>query len=143
MTPTGGETSSRNGEILYQLRRFARSRGDWRIFDSPGDFRLPDGSILSPDASLVRDERWQALTREQLRGFPPLRPGLVLELASASHEGPRGVTALDRKMTQCQATGATLGWLLLSEERAVEIWRGGLRPGRGLHSRSRARRATR
>ena len=28
-------------------------------------------------------------------------------------------------MTQYQANGATLGWLLLSEERAVEIWRGG------------------
>ena len=82
MTPTGGETSSRNGEILYQLRRFARSRGDWRMFDSSGGFRLPDGSVLSPDASLVREERWQALTREQRRGFPPLCPDLVVELAS-------------------------------------------------------------
>ncbi len=125
MTPTGGETSSRNGEILYQLRRFARSRGDWRMINSSGDFRLPDGSILSPDASLVREERWQALTREQRRGFPPLCPDLVIELASPSDEGPRGVTALHRKMAQYQANGATLGWLLLSEERAVEIWRGG------------------
>ena len=35
-------------------------------------FRLPDGSVLSPDASLVRLERWQALNPEQRRSFPPL-----------------------------------------------------------------------
>ena len=125
MTPTGGETSSRNGEILYQLRRFARRRGVWRMFDSSGGFRLPDGSVLSPDASLVREERWQALTREQRRSFPPLCPDLVVELASASDEGPRGVTALRRKMDLYQANGARLGWLLLPHEQAVEIWRGG------------------
>lgn len=28
------------------------------------------------------------------RGFPPLCPDLVVELASASDEGPRGLTAL-------------------------------------------------
>lgn len=38
MAPTGGETSSRNSEILYQLRRFARCGGDWRMFDSSGGF---------------------------------------------------------------------------------------------------------
>ena len=48
----------------------------------------------------------------------------VVELASPSDEGPRGVTALRRKMDQYQANGARLGWLLLPEERAVEIWRG-------------------
>ena len=65
------------------------------------------------------------LTPEQRRGFPPLCPDLVLELASPSDEGPRGVSALRRKMDQYQANGARLGWLLLPEERAVEIWREG------------------
>ena len=45
--------------------------------------------------------------------------------ASPSDEGPRGATALRRKMEQYQANGARLGWLLLTQERAVEIWRGG------------------
>jgi Uma2 family endonuclease len=43
----------------------------------------------------------------------------VLELASPSDEGPRGVSALRRKMDQYQANGARLGWLLFPEERAV------------------------
>jgi len=81
-----------------------------------------DGSVLSPDASVVRLERWQALSPEQRRGFPPLCPDLVIELASASDDSPRGAQALRRKMAAYQANGAQLGWLLFPEQRAVEIW---------------------
>ena len=130
MTPTGGETSSRNSRLLIQLGLvLPRCAPALRIFDSSGGFRLPDGSVLSPDAALVREERWQALTPEQRRGFPPLCPDLVVELASANDQGPRGLTALRRKMDTYQANGAQLGWLLLPHQRAVEIWRGG-QPGR-------------
>ena len=125
MTPTGGETSSRNGQLLYQLQVFCRRHKGWRLFDSSGGFRLPDGSVLSPDAALVLEERWQTLSPEQRRSFPPLCPDLVVELVSPSDEGPRSVTALRRKMDRYQANGARLGLLLLPQERAVEIWRGG------------------
>ncbi len=64
------------------------------MFDSSSGFRLPDGSVFSPDASLVRLERWHSLSAEQRRGFAPLCPDLVVELASPSDEGPRGVSAL-------------------------------------------------
>ena len=74
--------------------------------------------------------RWYARSAgrcyfDQRRGFPPLCPDLVMELASPGDEGPRGVSNLRRKMGLYQANGARLGWLLLPEERAVEIWRGG------------------
>ena len=127
MTPTGGETGARSGELFFQLKRFAR-RGPqlWQAFDSSTGFQLPDGSVLSPDASLVRLERWQALTAEQRRGFPPLCPDLVVELASPSDQGPRGADALRRKMATYIANGAELGWLLFPEQQAAEIWRPGL-----------------
>jgi Uma2 family endonuclease len=126
MTPTGGETGSRNSRLLIQLGIAISCRKlSLRIFDSSTGFHLPDGSVLSPDAALVLEERWQALTPQQRLGFPPLCPELVVELASASDEGPRGVSALRRKMDQYQANGARLGWLLLPQERAVEIWREG------------------
>ncbi|TVS07899.1 MAG: Uma2 family endonuclease [Cyanobium sp. PLM2.Bin73] len=123
MTPTGSETGARNNELLFQLTQFSKAARTWRVFDSSSGFRLPDGSVLSPDASLVRLERWQALSPEQRRGFAPLCPDLVVELARASDEGPRGLTALRRKMEAYLANGAQLAWLLLPEERAVEIWR--------------------
>ena len=62
MTPNGCETSGRNSELLCQLQRFANASGRWKVFESSGGFRLPDDSVVSPDASLVSLERWQALS---------------------------------------------------------------------------------
>ncbi len=67
-------------------------------------------------------DRWQALSPEERRVFAPLCPDLVVELASPSDEGPRGLTALRRKMAAYQRNGARLGWLLIPRERAVEAW---------------------
>jgi Uma2 family endonuclease len=123
MTPTGSETGSRNqalGALLWIAVR--ASRLPLKVFDSSSGFRLPDGSVLSPDASLVHQARWESLTREERRGFAPLCPDLVVELASPSDLGPRGLTALRRKMAAYQANGAQLGWLLIPEQQAVEIW---------------------
>lgn len=122
MTPTGSETGGRNSELSFQLQRFARSGSTWKAFDSSTGFRLPDGSVLSPDASLVQINRWQALTPEQRRGFAPLCPDLVVELASPSDEGLRALTALRSKMAAYQANGARLGWLLIPHKQAVEVW---------------------
>jgi len=122
MTPTGSETGGRNIELAFQLQRLARSGTTWKAFDSSTGFRLPDNSVLSPDASLVRLDRWLALTPEQRRSFAPLCPDLVVELASPSDEGPRALTALRNKMTAYQANGARLGWLLIPHQQAVEVW---------------------
>ena len=126
MTPTGSETGSRNQALGALLWIAVRASGlPLKLFDSSSGFRLPDGSVLSPDASLVRQERWQALTPEERRGFAPLCPDLVVELASTSDLGPRGLTALRRKMAAYQANGAQLGWLLIPEQQAVEVWPAG------------------
>lgn len=118
-TPTGGETGRRNNRLAFQLERWARSARDWCVFDSSTGFLLPDGSILSPDASAIRLDRWQSLSPEQRQGFPPLCPDLVVELASASDR----LADLERKMAAYQANGAQLGWLLLPASREVEVWR--------------------
>ncbi|MCP9793494.1 Uma2 family endonuclease [Vulcanococcus limneticus Candia 3F8] len=86
LTPTGGETGARNSELAFRFQLFANASGGWQAFDRSTGFRLPDGSVLSPDASLVRLDRWRALSPEQRRGFAPLCPALVVELASASDE---------------------------------------------------------
>jgi Uma2 family endonuclease len=123
MTPTGSETGARNSNLLILLGLAIRASGlPVKLFDSSSGFRLPDGSVLSPDVSLVRQQRWEALTHQQRRGFAPLCPDLVVELASPSDDGPRGLTALRHKMAAYQANGAQLGWLLIPEQQAVEVW---------------------
>ena len=56
------------------------------MFDSSTGFLLADGFVRSPDASLVRRERWRALSEAEREGFPPLCPDLVVELASPCDE---------------------------------------------------------
>ena len=134
MTPTGSDTGARNADLVFQLQSWARARGGWKVFDSSTGFRLPDGSVRSPDASLVALQRWQALGADERRGFAPLCPDLVVELASPTDDGPRGLTALRQKMAAYQRNGALLGWLLIPEERAVEVW-----PSAGSSSRLEGR----
>jgi Uma2 family endonuclease len=122
MTPTGSDTGARNADLAFQIQSWARATGNWKAFDSSTGFRLPDSSVLSPDAALVALDRWQALSDAERRVFAPLCPDLVVELASPSDEGPRGLSALRQKMAAYQRNGARLGWLLIPAERAVEIW---------------------
>jgi Uma2 family endonuclease len=123
MTPTGSETGGRNGALSGLLwQALKRSGLPLKLFDSSTGFRLPDDSVFSPDAALVALDRWQGLSAEERRGFAPLCPDLVVELASPSDEGPRGLTALRQKMAAYQRNGALLGWLLIPAERGVEVW---------------------
>lgn len=62
--------------------------------------------MVSPDASLVRVDRWQVLSPEEHRGFAPLCPDLVVQLASPADEGLRGVTAHLTLASKCRATRA-------------------------------------
>ena len=122
MTPTGSASGARNqtlGALLWLA--IEQSRMPLKLFDSSTGFLLPDGSVRSPDTSVVRLERWQALSEAEREGFAPLCPDLVIELASPSDESQ----ALRKKMAAYMANGARLGWLLLPQSRTVEIWQRG------------------
>ena len=122
MTPTGSASGARNqtlGALLWLA--IEQSRLPLKLFDSSTGFLLPDGSVRSPDASVVRLERWQGLSEAAREGFAPLCPDLVVELASPSDE-PQ---ALRRKLAAYMANGASLGWLLLPQTRTVEVWNTG------------------
>jgi Uma2 family endonuclease len=121
MTPTGGETGARNTRLLFRFESWALRTGSWKVFDSSTGFLLPDGSVRSPDVSMVSMERWHSLSAAERAGFPPLCPDLVLELASPSAE----VAELRRKMASYRSNGARVAWLLLPETRSVEVWQAG------------------
>ncbi len=123
MPPTGGETGERNDELSYQLRTWNKRTGLGKCFNAATGFKLPNGSYRSPDASWVRLDRWEALTPEERRGFPPLAPDFVVELRSPTDK----LDKLQKKMQEYQDNGVRLGYLIVPKEITdswqVEIYR--------------------
>ncbi|MFM6309845.1 MAG: Uma2 family endonuclease, partial [Dolichospermum sp.] len=72
MSPAGGETGNRNGRLNQQLFNWTDADGTGIAFDSSTGFKLPNGADRSPDASWIKLERWDALTDEEKRKFPPI-----------------------------------------------------------------------
>jgi Uma2 family endonuclease len=119
MPPTGGETGNRNSALTALLWIWAEADATGLTFDSSTGFTLSNGAKRSPDAAWVRRSRWETLTPEQRREFPPLCPDFVVELLSPSDD----LEALKQKLEEYIANGAQLGWLLDPEERKVYIYR--------------------
>jgi len=122
--PTGGESGRRSAEVVGQLRDWNRRSALGYVFDSSTGFKLPDGSLLSPDASWVRRERWESLPREAREGFPPLCPDVVFEIRSASNT----LAELREKMHSYLANGAQMAVLIDPQTQAIEIYRPGRAP---------------
>lgn len=122
MPPAGGETGRRNAELLVDLGLWAREAATGgHVFDSATGFLLPNGAERAPDAAWVAAERWDALSAEQRRQFPPLCPDFVVEIRSPSDR----IDALHDKMREYLANGARLGWLLDPDARVVWVYRPG------------------
>ncbi|MGK7875180.1 MAG: Uma2 family endonuclease [Xenococcaceae cyanobacterium] len=121
MPPTGGETGNRNIELSFQLQAWSRQNNVGIAFDSSTGFKLPNSAHRSPDASWVKKERWEALTPEQKRKFPPLCPDFVVELRSPSDS----LKKTQAKMQEYMENDAQLGWLIDQENQRVEIYRQG------------------
>jgi len=119
MPPTGGETGRKNAELIADFIIWNRQAQLGVVFDSSTCFRLPQGGDRSPDVAWIKKERWEALTREQQRKFPPLCPDFVLELLSPSDN----LSLTQAKMQEYQANGLQLGWLLDPQNQQVEIYR--------------------
>jgi Uma2 family endonuclease len=119
MSPTGGESGHRNADITIDLGLWNRQTQLGLSFDSSTGFKLPNGAERSPDAAWVRRDRWEALTLEQQRKFPPLAPDFVVELRSASDD----LDTLQTKMQEYLDNGVLLGWLINPQDQQVEIYR--------------------
>lgn len=118
--PTGWETGKRNWSISGELYLWWRSAGEpGMAFDSSTGFTLPNGAILSPDASWVSAERWESLTPEQRGTFAAVCPDFVVELRSRSD----ALKPLRSKMVEYRENGARLGWLIDPLGRSVEVFR--------------------
>jgi len=121
VTPTGSDAGRRNAQLAYQLEAWNRSRSLGVVFDSSAGFRMPDGSLLSPDASWVRRDRWEGLAPAEREGFAPLCPDVVFEIASASNTR----SELQVKMRAYIANEARAAVLIDPQGRRVEVYRPG------------------
>ena len=119
MPPAGGESSRRNMKVAAQLDNWADEDGRGQAFDSSAGFRLPDGSILSPDAAWLSNEALRRLTPKQRKEFLPLCPEFVIEIRSPSDTLPEA----KQKMELWIANGAHLGWLIDGDARTVHVYR--------------------
>jgi Uma2 family endonuclease len=119
MAPTGGETGTRNANLLIRLGIWNEQSQLGIVFDSSTGFHLPNGADRSPDVAWVRRDRWDALTPQQREKFPPLAPDFVMELMSPSDN----LAEAQAKMQEYRENGVQMGWLFNRTAKLVEIYR--------------------
>jgi Uma2 family endonuclease len=121
MAPVGGESGEREAGLIIDLGIWNRQTQLGHVFSSSTIFQLPNGGKRSPDAAWIRRDRWEALTSEQRRKFPPIAPDFVIELHSASDD----LETLHAKMHEYLDSGVRLGWLINPQDQQAEIYRCG------------------
>jgi Uma2 family endonuclease len=119
MSPTGSESGRQNGDLFGQIWYWNRQTKLGIVFDSSTGFTLPNDAKRSPDVSWIIKSRWDELTIKQKRKFAPLSPDFVIELLSPNDR----LSDVQSKMTEYQACGVKLGWLIYPDEKRVEIYR--------------------
>ena len=121
MWGTGGETGNLNADVSMQLHFWAKADRRGVDFDSSTLFRLPDGSMRSPDVAWVLKSWLLGLPKETRRRFLPVCPVFLIELTSPSDRLPE----IQAKMRDWMANRCQLGWLLHVDGKAVHIYRPG------------------
>ncbi len=118
MSPVGGESGNRESELMIDLGIWNRQTQLGYTFSSSTIFKLPNGGDRSPDVAWIQRERWENLTPEQRRKFPPIAPDFVIELRSATDQ----LEPLRQKMWEYLDAGVKLGWLINPQQQQVQIY---------------------
>ena len=118
MPPTGGQTGKINFTLTGFFSAWVERDGSGIGFDSSTGFILPNGAKRSPDLAWVERSRWETLTEEEQKEFPPLCPDFIVEIRSPSDS----IKTLKAKMKEYLANGARLGWLIDPLEKQVYIY---------------------
>jgi Uma2 family endonuclease len=119
--PTGGASSRRNALLIHLVWEWCE-RNRYIAFDSNGGFRLPDSSVVAPDAAIVPVAQWETLTKKQREKFLPMVPAAAIELVS----GTDNPSELREKLQTLQSFGTP--YVVLLDPYRNEIWTGGEPP---------------
>jgi len=129
MTATGSEGGGIETDVATELTVWARADGRGRGFGSNTGFRLPDSSVRAADAAWVSWQSWNAVSRDERKGYAPICPEFVIEVRSETDRLPD----LHAKMAQWIANGARVAWLIDPIEKSVTIYRPGDEPEHLAH----------
>ena len=119
MPGTGGLTGRRNSRIIRKLDEWTEKDAGGVAFDSDTIFCLPNGAKKIPDASWVKNEKWNALTKKEQEKIVPFAPDFLIELRSPTDS----LKDLQEKMLEYIENGTVLGWLIDPSERKVYVYR--------------------
>ena len=118
MPPAGNESSHRNVDLISQLAIWAKRDRRGKVFDSNTVFRLPDTSLLGPDAAWISHGKIASFSQEEREKFLPVAPEFVIELRSRTDRPVQ----LRRKMQAWIDNGVELAWLIDAKKRMVWIY---------------------
>jgi Uma2 family endonuclease len=109
MPPTGTTSGKHNFKVNALFGQWALVHENLGYgFDSSTGFRLPNGSMRSPDLAWIKKERWEQLSPEDQEKFAPLTPDFVIEVRSRSDS----LKELQNKMQEWMDNGCRLAWLI-------------------------------
>ena len=116
--------SDKNEQVPFgELRDWHKRTGLGEVFSSTAGFRLPDGSVRSPDAAWVSQERLAALSEADYDTQAQVVPDFVIEVMS---KGDKRSAAQSKMRLDWLANGVRLGWLLWPERRRAYVYRAGV-----------------
>jgi Uma2 family endonuclease len=118
MSPVTTRSNYGSGAAFAQLYLWNSQHKKGLVFDSSTGFTLPDRSVLSPDASWVSLEKWNALSDEDKDRFAPICPEFIIEVRSKSDS----LEDLQNKMTVWIKNGAQSAWLIDPREKISYIY---------------------
>ncbi len=118
MSPTGSIGGSRDLEIAFEIKFWAKENKQGIAFGSSTGFTLPDGSVKSPDVAWINRTRWERVPPAMRRKFAPICPDFVVEVISESDNWSEH----ENKMREYMANGCRLGWLIDPAEQTYMIF---------------------
>lgn len=118
-SPAGSDSSESSLESQGQVWLWNRQTKLGHVYESSAGFKLPDSSVRSPDVAWLSQAKWEQLTPEQRRKFPPVCPEFMMEIKSPSDD----LRVLKDKMEDYLANGMQLGFLLDVEAETAYVYR--------------------
>jgi len=121
ISPIKGYGGAREGKIYAELYIWWKfNKVDGETFGPSSGFKLPDGSIRSPDGAWISKERLAKLSPKDEDTFMPVVPNFIMEVRSPTDS----LTKLKKKMEETWIkNGVSLAWLIDPLKQKAYIYR--------------------